>query len=173
MSAIFRLWIECLTFVESLLQKIMMMMIFLFILFYHSVGHYVKCPEAVLKSTIVKKKRKFWTAFLAKMSTTIESGHPDITERVWNFSCEKKSCKFFLMSAHLGTKNMIVLFLYDNVFMWQKRKVFNMFFVLPDAATIIVVNLYIRSFAKIDDVKMVRWKLRHKMLVELQKYFWM
>jgi len=85
----------------------------------------------------------------------------------------KKSCKFFLMSAHLGTKNMIVLFLYDNVFMWQKRKVFNMFFVLPDAATIIVVNLYIRSFAKIDDVKMVRWKLCHKMLVELQKYFWM
>ena len=33
-------------------------------------------------------------------------------------------------------------------------KVLRRFFV-SDAATIIIVNLYIRSFAKIDDVKMV------------------
>ena len=39
----------------------------------------------------------------------------------------------------------MLLLLYPN---------FTLFFV-SDAATIIIVNLYIRSFAKIDDVKMV------------------
>lgn len=37
----------------------------------------------------------------------------------------------------------------------KPTKILIFFGLFPDAATIIVVNLYIRSFAKIDDVKMV------------------
>ena len=81
-----------------------------------------------VRSTTVRKKRGFSIAFWAEMCTTIESDLQVSMERVR------------IVFSQRWLQQMYFQFAISSV---------------ADAATIIVVNLYIRSFAKIDDVKMV------------------
>lgn len=76
----------------------------------------------------MRKKREFSTAFWAEMCTTIESDLQVSMERV-RICWLKDDCKTAIYFQFASS--------------------------VADAATIIIVNLYIRSFAKIDDVKMV------------------
>ncbi len=93
--------------------------------FFWCAGRYVKCPDLAVKSTTEKRRKRSSTVYWAERSMTIESDLP-----VWMAQVNRKSSR----SSDCFSDPYLSF---------------------SDAATIIVVNLYIRSFAKIDDVKMV------------------